>query len=1369
MPRLYQYPAPGASILKCAGDILSVTLSADGGLPPGAAFVRTTIPAESRRAAPGFPWRDIAMSRRRDGSFIAEIPLRSPGVFAVKALFVPDSGDGEPFWPDGDNLHVKVAPARTRRSNSIYTAFVRQFSSDDGRAANSSVGAASLDAAGWNAIPPSGTFRELGRRLDHIVGDLGFRIIQLLPIHPVPTTYARMGRFGSPFASLDFFSVDPALAEFDGRTTPLDQFVELVDAVHGRGASIFLDLPANHTGWASTLQTRHPEFFRRNEDGSFHSPGAWGVTWADLVELDFGNPAVADAMADVFLFWCAKGVDGFRCDAGYMIPAEAWDRITSRVRMAFPDTVFLLEGLGGKLETTDDLIAQRGLDWAYSEIFQQYDRGAIEWYLGGALPRSESIGPLVNFAETHDNDRLAAKGRRYASMRTALAALLSQQGAFGITAGVEWFCADKIDVHGAAPLNWDAADNQIALISRLNAILDACAAFKLGATVEIVTQGGSNAVAALRRCAETPAGNCLVAVNLDRLASSAVEWRGDLFSAECVWDIVSGKPVTIGTNGPNATLSLPPGGFVALVGDVAQLRAAEAAERRRRDCGAFDWPDADDGGQSPAPVSSRLARTVRFRFPTDARRDVPIPPGYALDIESPMPFRALAWVDGGPFRLAVSSRRAGGTHSATLDFSALAPIAAPKRIRLEIAGFGDGVSKTNSWVTLLPSAENATVSLGADRNRIAADPTLQASLANRRGAAAQAAARWGEIRSQYDALLALNPDPAVPSNRQVFFTRCRAWVRYRGYSFALDSTTQSSFGPVSSHEATWRFSVPSPGGGAIGLAATLCLAEDANRIRLSFSRIDSGDLAPGEITLVMRPDIEARDFHGPTRAYTGPESAFPASISPRADGFVFSPPGRIPCEMRLVNGRFTHEPEWTYCVPHPVEAGRGLEPDGDVFSPGWFSVRLANHCETVLEAGELGASGRFATPARLPVQMPFLSWVEDIAPDDSLGLFLADRDENTTVIAGYPWFLDWGRDTLIALRGLVAAGRTDVAASILTEFARFEEKGTLPNIIHGTTVGNRDTSDAPLWFVVAACDLMDAVGADQVAAMRCGSRTIGDVVKSILRGYAAGTPNGVRADPESGLVFSPSHFTWMDTNYPAGTPRAGYPVDIQALWIAALDGAAKRLGEDEFAAMAAKAKSSLGRFFALPGAWLADCLRTPDGRFAPASGALPEDAIRPNQILAVTLGAVKSDTPLARGVVGATANLLVPGAIRSLDDARVQTPQPIWREGVLLNDPNAPYWGRYEGDEDTRRKPAYHNGTAWGWQFPMWCEAYAMTTGDVAAAKAWLASVAILAGGGSVGHLPEIVDGDAPHTQRGCLAQAWSLSEVVRVWRKLQI
>ena len=565
-----QTPAPGTSLLRFTGDCLRMEMRVPRALLAGGgkAFVRTNIGhganrlreivehTEDGRPPLASDWHDIAMTDEGDGLFTVSIPLEEVGHFEAKALYI--AGD-DISWPDGGNISVKVEPAHTRRANSIYTAFVRQFRDESRPDLRREVEA--LDAAGYTVIPPSGTFRALASRLDHIIGTMGFRIIQLLPIHPVPTTYARMGRYGSPFASLDFMSVDPAYAEFDGHTTPLDQFRELADAIHARGGLLFIDLPANHTGWASTFQTAHPEWFRREADGRFTSPGAWGVVWEDLVALDHSLPAVREAMAEVFLFWCENGVDGFRCDAGYMIPAETWTYIVARVRRHFPDVVFMLEGLGGSIEATDTLLTASNLDWAYSEIFQCPDRDAISSYLAKALPRSESIGPLVNFAETHDNDRLAARGKPYARLRTALAALLSQQGAFGITAGVEWFCRDKIDVHGAPPLNWGAEENQVDFIARLNRILASHPSFDGVVPVRLVQRGPGNVIAALRD-SDAP---MLVCANLDLETPATVGFDASAFPFASATDLLTDKSVAIGDEGTLRTVSLPPAGIAALV------------------------------------------------------------------------------------------------------------------------------------------------------------------------------------------------------------------------------------------------------------------------------------------------------------------------------------------------------------------------------------------------------------------------------------------------------------------------------------------------------------------------------------------------------------------------------------------------------------------------------------------------------------------------------------------------------------------------------------------------------------------------------------------------------------------------------------
>ena len=368
------------------------------------------------------------------------------------------------------------------------------------------------------------------------------------------------------------------------------------------------------------------------------------------------------------------------------------------------------------------------------------------------------------------------------------------------------------------------------------------------------------------------------------------------------------------------------------------------------------------------------------------------------------------------------------------------------------------------------------------------------------------------------------------------------------------------------------------------------------------------------------------------------------------------------------------------------------------------------------------------------------------------------------------------------------------ALDVLRKFGAFEDRGTLPNMIHGADASNRDTSDAPLWFCVVVGDLLGKSGGFQVRKFKrsqvptsckpanlptCQPANLFPTVLKLLKGYLSGTPNGIRVDPDSGLVFSPPHFTWMDTNYPAGTPREGYPVEIQALWLRALALAATLEPKGPWAALREKAAASFLRLFWAPErGFLSDCLHAPAGSRGPDSPAPPpaaacvaDDHLRCNQLLAVTLGAIPPDHPAARAVVASSERLLVPGAIRTLAPGRVRYELPIDGPHGRLNDPARPYWGRYEGDEDTRRKPAYHNGTAWPWPYPSYAEALLLVHGPSArpAAASLLAAALPLLETDCIGHLPEIMDGDAPHTGRGCDAQAWSVSEFLRLARKLGI
>lgn len=1517
MDRLSQTPGPGEFLLRWAGDLLEVTLDLETPRP-GRAVFRTNIgrAAVRRRelaacTESGEPmlardWHDIPMRQAAPGRFSARIPLTEVGIFAGKACFFPEGGDS-PQWPEGGDLRVKVEPAHTACANTMYTAFVRQFRPAPAAAPSPAPATAAatgpaapgpaahesaLDSLGYTVIPPGGTFRDLIARLDTIMGEMRFRILQLLPIHPVPTTFARMGRFGSAFACLDFLSVDPALAVFDRRATPLDQFRELADAVHCRAGTLFLDIPANHTGWAATLQTHHPEWYRRRPDGEFVSPGAWGVTWADLVELDYSDPALRAYMADVFLFWCANGADGFRCDAGYMIPEETWAYIVARVRDSYPDTVFLLEGLGGGVDTTERLLRDADLNWAYSELFQTEDRRAMEWYLPRAFALSESCGPLIHFAETHDNDRLAARGRVYARMRVAISALLSHEGAFGMANGVEWFAAEKIDVHGAPGLNWGAAENQVAEIARLNTLLSTHPSFGPGTRLRPVQRGAGNVLAVLREPAPGAGGPLLVLANLDCSNPATVHWDPDIFTRGTARDLLTGHPAPGAGEG---AVQLAPGQVLCLTAipetgtetgnpetgaptpktetgpetnpdpnapgapgtpAPAPCRGIPAIARRRRNLmalrvraavGAGDEsceedPDALGAALAadPAAFCAAMARSpfppcALWEWPADLRRQVPVPAGHLLLALADDPFKAALSLPGGRVAASDEAVRLDSGHWGLFLKPEPEEGADPARLALqtlELTLFTPGglVRRRAEIAALPPGRPDTRINRAAPGREIRAELSgrpaghaaaghaghaaapafftpLHAALSNAAGAMAFARAAWGSVRGKYDCLLGLNPNPGAPADKIIFWTRCRAWLRRSGYSQEIGPACLDRFeADPAGRFAVWSFNVPCGMGRRAPLSFRLDLEPGRNRARLAIRRghpaPGPGAAAPGNaagaVTLILRPDIEWRRFHDTTKAYTGPEKAWPAAVRPLPDGFLFSPAGAPPgLGMSLPAGRFHPAPEWAYMTPYPEEAERGLDAAGDLFSPGWFELPLEEGASAGLVAGE-DAAAPFPQPGEeygQPTQSKEKqntgadteqgaeqdaeqdAGAEQDAPgprtrptadvlSDCLSLFIVRRDGVKTVIAGYPWFLDWGRDTLIAARGLIAAGRLEDARNILIEFGRFEDQGTLPNTICGETVANRDTSDAPLWFCIAAGDLERAAGPGSALDAPCGPRPLRDVILSILDNNRDGTPNGIRMDPETALLYSPPHFTWMDTNYPAATPREGYPVEIQALWIAALRLAA-RLIDPSWAALAGRASAALARLFPLPDGGLADCLRARPG--TPARGAAPEDAVRPNQLLAVTLGAL-GDNALERSTVAACGRLLIPGAIRSLADRPVSLDMGVRLRGALLNNPFAPYKGTYRGDEDTLRKPAYHNGTAWSWLFPSYVEACLRAHGPRAreACASLLASaVARMNLGGCLCQIPEIFDGDAPHTARGCSAQAWGISELLRVWRLL--
>ena len=686
--QLAQKPTPGKRLVKFCGDRIVFKLALPRELE-GTAWVRTNIgqagiirreiirQVEQDETPVGRAWFDIPMNRVDGQNFEATLPLYESGHFEAKCFFLPRN-ETTPVWPPGDNTVLNVDAAENCCANIIYNAFVRQFGPNKAGvkfpAERDQQLIANLDKQGYTVIPPSGTFRNLIDELDFILGELGCRILMLLPIHPTPTTYGRMGRFGSPYAALSFTAVDPALAEFDHHATPLEQFIELVDAVHGRNARIFIDIAINHTGWAAGLHESHPRWLVRGPEGKIQVPGAWGVDWEDLTKLDYSHRDLWQYMAEVFLTWCNRGVDGFRCDAGYMIPTAAWKYIIARVRDQYPDTVFLLEGLGGRISVTRDLLNTANLNWAYSELFQNYDRSQIENYLPESLDISGSDGITVHFAETHDNLRLASHSQAYARMRTALCALFSDQGAYGFANGVEWFAEEKINVHNSPSLNWGAPVNQVDRIRRLNQLLKTLPVFHGPTETRMIQENGGNHIVLLRR--HLPTGeSLLVVVNLDDENQTTAVWNPAAagVAGTYFWDLLDQTGVTVSESNGRHECPLEPGQVLCLTQDAnhrellrqLSLEPFQRPPRVELQClrakafevAAFYDVTRPMGDADPDSLARRLkkdpaafcqsansisneSRVVSWQWPRDLRRQVMLPPGHFLLLQADRAFRA---------------------------------------------------------------------------------------------------------------------------------------------------------------------------------------------------------------------------------------------------------------------------------------------------------------------------------------------------------------------------------------------------------------------------------------------------------------------------------------------------------------------------------------------------------------------------------------------------------------------------------------------------------------------------------------------------------------------------------------------------------
>ena len=504
--------------------------------------------------------------------------------------------------------------------------------------------------------------------------------------------------------------------------------------------------------------------------------------------------------------------------------------------------------------------------------------------------------------------------------------------------------------------------------------------------------------------------------------------------------------------------------------------------------------------------------------------------------------------------------------------------------------------------------------------------------------------------------------------------------------------------------------------------------------------------------LELRPLIAFRDYHSTTHENGAINGRL--EIEP---GLVMCSPYQGGPNLYLAHGSadVRQEGSWYRNFEYSVEQARGLDYREDLYNPMVLTFDLRRDASVAVIASTEVRSAESAGVLRSAEIRRRADIVARAPSDDALvrslvqaaDQFIVQRSEEKTVIAGYHWFSDWGRDTMIALPGLVlATGRHDDARRILLAFAASVDRGMLPNRF--PDAGERpeyNTVDATLWFFEAVRAL--AVHAKDYDFIRT---RLYEVLRDIVEWHERGTRYGIRVD-DDGLLRAGEpgvQLTWMDAKLRdwVVTPRCGKPVEIQALWYNALctmEDLAQRFGKTSDAAhfkqLADRTRNSFGGQF-----WneATGCL------FDVVDGDRKDGAIRPNQIFAVSLFHGMLPRELAVRVVAAVErDLLTPYGLRSL----------------APSDPQ--YRGRYEGNPRSR-DGAYHQGTVWPWLMGPFLSAYLKVNGRSAGAlrqaSEWLAEFRRYIEDEGVGQIPEVFDGDAPQRPGGCMAQAWSVAELLR-------
>jgi predicted glycogen debranching enzyme len=505
----------------------------------------------------------------------------------------------------------------------------------------------------------------------------------------------------------------------------------------------------------------------------------------------------------------------------------------------------------------------------------------------------------------------------------------------------------------------------------------------------------------------------------------------------------------------------------------------------------------------------------------------------------------------------------------------------------------------------------------------------------------------------------------------------------------------------------------------------------------------------GSGSLVLRPFLSGRDSH----ALHHENPAFRFDARREGDRLIWEPYAGVPSVCALADGEYVHDPQWYRAFQYEEERNRGLDFEEDLASPGLFRW-AAGQEDAVLLLGAGAALSDNGTAAQVYRRLRrserarrghFGSRLERAGD-----AYLVRRGSGRTIVAGYPWFTDWGRDTFISLRGLcLATGRLADARSILLEWADHVSEGMLPNLFvdqGGTPEYN--TVDASLWYVVAVHDYLrtlEGLGRGIPARER---RTLGQAVRAIIAGHVRGTRYGIRVDADGLLAAGEPgvQLTWMDAKVGdwVVTPRIGKPVEIQALWLNALRAAGEFTAE--YAELLQRGTHAFApRFWNEARGCLYDVV---DGDHQPGR---VDGTIRPNQIFAVGgLPYPLLRGEMARQVVDVVERILwTPLGLRTLEPGAPGY-RPLYEGGVLSRD------------------GAYHQGTVWPWLLGPFIEAWIRVRGgdsDVRseARRRFVEPIFEHLARAGVGHVSEIADAEAPHVPRGCPFQAWSVAEALRL------